>query len=212
MLIADSHALFCAGLAGLLKEVPEVDSVAVATEIDEGRRLVKRFSPDVVLANPALDAAGPFHTGQRLHPPGTKATLMFLDDAVRELNIRAAVQSHAEGYWTKHASFDQIRSAVLDLANGQLSFCPASRRYARISPGQPVFRALRKTAAVSRLTPRQLDVMRQLVQGFSVKQCAQRLGVKPTTVDSHKVRLMKTLGVHTTVELTRLAIREKLFD
>ena len=212
MLIADNHALFCAGLVGLLREVPEVDVVATAMEVDEGGRLAQRLSPDVVLANPDLDDAGPFHTGRRLHPLGPKATLMFLDDTVRELNVRAAVQSHAEGYWTKHASFDQIRLAVLDLARGQVSFCPASRRYVQISQGRLKYSALRKTAAVSLLTPRQLDVMRLLAQGLSAKQCAQRLGITPSTVDSHKMRMMKTLGVHTCVELTRLAIREKLCD
>lgn len=54
--------------------------------------------------------------------------------------------------------------------------------------------------------------MRLLVRGLTVKQSAQRLGITPNTVDSHKMRLMKTLGIHTTVELTRLAIREELFD
>ena len=54
--------------------------------------------------------------------------------------------------------------------------------------------------------------MRLLAQGLSAKQCAQRLGITPSTVDSHKMRMMKTLGVHTTVELTGLAIREKLCD
>jgi DNA-binding NarL/FixJ family response regulator len=212
VLIADSHGLFCAGLAGLLEAVPDVDSVVAATEVAEGCRLVEAFSPDVVLANPVLDDAGPFHTARRLHPTGPQAALMFLDDTVRELNIRAAIESHVEGYWTKCASFDQIRLAILDLAQGQVSFCSGARRYVKISKGRPIFKASRKTRAVSLLTPRQLDVMRLLVRGLSVKQCAQRLGITPNTVDSHKMRLMKTLGIHTTVELTRLAMREEIFD
>jgi DNA-binding NarL/FixJ family response regulator len=63
---------------------------------------------------------------------------------------------------------------------------------------------------VSNLTPRELEMLVRLAQGYSVKQCASSLGIGNSTAGNHKSRLMKKLGVHKSVELARLAIREGL--
>jgi DNA-binding NarL/FixJ family response regulator len=57
------------------------------------------------------------------------------------------------------------------------------------------------------LTPRETDVLINLAQGSSVKQCAKKLGIGASTVGNHKSRLMKKLNVHKTVELVHLAVR-----
>lgn len=60
------------------------------------------------------------------------------------------------------------------------------------------------------LTPREMGVLKLIAQGNTVKHCAELLALAPSTVDNHKSRLMKKLGVHKSLDLTRLAIREGL--
>jgi two-component system invasion response regulator UvrY len=60
------------------------------------------------------------------------------------------------------------------------------------------------------LTARELQVMTLLARGYSVRRCAQQLGLAESTIDNHKSRLMKKLDIHKVVELTHLAIREGL--
>lgn len=60
---------------------------------------------------------------------------------------------------------------------------------------------------VSRLTPREREVLQLLAQGHSLKQAAQELHRSYKTLDNHRGNLMKKLGVHDRVELARLAIR-----
>lgn len=62
-------------------------------------------------------------------------------------------------------------------------------------------------SGLSRLTNREMQVLRRLAVGQSVRQCAESLRLSPSTVDNHKVRLMKKLGVHKSVELVHAAIR-----
>jgi len=57
---------------------------------------------------------------------------------------------------------------------------------------------------------RELEVLRLIAAGHSVKECAKLLGRSTSTIDNHKARLMKKLNCHRLVELTRLAIREGL--
>ncbi len=73
--------------------------------------------------------------------------------------------------------------------------------------------SLDKTAmngSIVALSARERRVMQLLAEGRSVRQCAADLGIAQSTVDNHKSRLMKKLGIHKASELTRLAIREGL--
>lgn len=62
------------------------------------------------------------------------------------------------------------------------------------------------------ITPREREVWRLIGQGYSVRRVAERLELAESTVDSHKSRLMKKLGVHKSLELVRLAVRLGMVD
>ena len=49
-----------------------------------------------------------------------------------------------------------------------------------------------------------------LADGLGVKECAARMDLSPRTVETHKSRLMKKLGVHSSVDLASLAASEGL--
>lgn len=63
---------------------------------------------------------------------------------------------------------------------------------------------------LSTLTARQLEVLRHLAKGRTVKEIARILEVSPKSVDCHKYRLMNKLDIHDRVELARYAFREGL--
>ncbi len=62
------------------------------------------------------------------------------------------------------------------------------------------------------LTRRELEVLRLVGLGKTVNQCADSLGVRPSTVGNHKYRLMRKLGVTTSLQLLRIAVRNGLAD
>jgi DNA-binding NarL/FixJ family response regulator len=212
LVVADDHALFCAGVERLFRESPRIETVATATRFRQALRLVQRLSPQVVIVHPRLSDAGTFETARRFRDHGPSTALMFLDDLVRELHVRAAVQGRAQGYWTKHASFGAILRAVCELASGGNSFCPAAWPFIAETQNGLQFMPSARSSALARLTRRETEVFLHLAEGSSVKQCAVRLSLSPCTVDNHKTRLMKKLDVHKVVDLARLAARENLFD
>lgn len=85
-----------------------------------------------------------------------------------------------------------------------------------------LFRALAEAAGrppqperderLERLTRRELEVLRLVGLGKSVNDCAEQLGVTPSTVGNHKYRLMRKLGVKTSLQLLRIAISNGLAD
>jgi DNA-binding NarL/FixJ family response regulator len=64
--------------------------------------------------------------------------------------------------------------------------------------------------SIAALSERERQIMRLLAQGQSVRECALALGLAHSTIDNHKARLMKKLGVHKISELTCRAVREGL--
>ena len=71
---------------------------------------------------------------------------------------------------------------------------------------------LAELASIQRTTRLELEVFVHLAHGLSVKQCADRMELSPSTVDNHKSRLMKKLNIHKLVDLALLAFREGLVD
>lgn len=125
LLIADDHALLCAGLVQLFRAVPAIADLATAGSLHQAVQVGRLFQPHVVLLDAGLlDGAPPDLTGA-LQWACREAKWILLDDAVCESHVRQAIQMPAHGYWTKHVSFDRLAAAVLEVAAGRPAFCPA---------------------------------------------------------------------------------------
>jgi DNA-binding NarL/FixJ family response regulator len=79
-------------------------------------------------------------------------------------------------------------------------------------PATPTGRQLRIDAAHGPLTGREVEVLRCLAEGDSVKEAAGRLYLSPKSVNNHKYRIMQKLGLNDRVHLARYAIREGLIE
>jgi DNA-binding CsgD family transcriptional regulator len=68
------------------------------------------------------------------------------------------------------------------------------------------------TSPLDRLSPREIQVLKLVVEGRTSKEIARLLGVLPTTVDTYRSRIMAKLDVSDVPALVRLAIRYRLID
>ncbi len=212
LLLVDDHALFSAGMAGLLAATPRVASVVTATSVAQAVRRVQQLGADVLIVNPRIGNTSPFEVSRKLRAACPKVRMIFLDESTRELHVRVAVDVGVSGYWTRRDSIDQLRKAVHRVAGGRRSYCPATREY--IVPTRRGIRFCPSSnhAALALLSRRELEVMLLLVRGMTAQEAAQAMRVAMNTVNSHRIRLMKKLKVRKTVDLVRLAQREGLLE
>ena len=61
--------------------------------------------------------------------------------------------------------------------------------------------------ALGSLTPRERDVLDQLVAGASNKEAGRRLGISPRTIEIHRARIMEKLGAKNVADVVRMALR-----
>jgi DNA-binding NarL/FixJ family response regulator len=63
---------------------------------------------------------------------------------------------------------------------------------------------------LEKLTPRQLEVLRMVAEGYRTREIASRLKLSVKTVESHRGEIMKRLNIHDVVGLVRYAMRVRL--
>jgi len=210
VLVIDRHTLFGEGFATLLRTVGAVDRVAAASTMAEVPALIARLEPAIIFLDPAVHEHGPIDAAHLLADQRREAAVIFLDDAVRLAHLRAALEVGAAGYWTKHASLQQILFAIESVLAGERSFCPGASQYVISTPEGWQLRDLTGEEGWGILSRREFEVLLYLVRGLTVKQCAERMNLAESTVDNHKARLMRKLGIHRSVDLVRWATREGL--
>ena len=202
VLIVDDHTLVRAGLSRLLQTFAGVDVVAEASNADQAIDLATIHRPDLVL----LDLSLPGRTGLEAlsvileRAPGTRVVMMSMHDD--PLHVRDALDRGAAGFVVKDAAPMELELALRSALGGDVFLSPriSSRMIAPLL-------GKAKPAGVAALPPRQREILAQIGRGLSSKEIAADLGISVKTVETHRARMMETLGCRRANELLLLAAR-----
>lgn len=202
VLAADDHRIVAEGLRSLLE--PELELVGV---VEDGAELVEehdRLRPDVVVADVTMPRMNGIQAMRRLRESGTSSKFVFLTMHPDVQYAVEALEAGASGYVLKHSAPEELLSAIREALAGRTYITP------RIA-GE-VFDAIRRGEGSSgaKLTSRQAEVLQLIAEGRSAKEIAALLDLSPRTVESHKCSIMETLGVKTSAELVREAVKRGL--
>lgn len=137
----------------------------------------------------------------RLKLPGVK--LVVLSGEQQRDYVLAATRAGADGYLTKPTDRPQLARAIADAMAGRnpVSATVAGHLMSAVAAGTGMFRPQPK------LSGRENEVLRWLVDGLENKEIADRLGVSTSTVNAHLHSIYTKLGVQNRVEAVRLATR-----
>jgi len=200
--VVERHALTREGLVALINAAPGLAAVFPDSDIDRAVEFAIATHPDVVLMEFRVPGRKMFSAIQILGRRSPVTRIVLLDDQFRELHTRLARRAGAVGYVTKESSFARIDEVLRRVAAGEMIFPERSEspavEYGRRDQHDIV-------GPVARLSPREIDVLVHLSEGYSVAQCAELLGLSPSTIDNHKSRLMKKLHVNRAESLAAIA-------
>jgi HD-GYP domain-containing protein (c-di-GMP phosphodiesterase class II) len=145
-----------------------------------------------------LDGSGYFR-GTKAAQLGTASRVLAAADAYHAMT---EPRPHREAL-TAQAAAGQLRG---DADSGRLD--GAAVEAVLSAAGQPVTR--RKPAAIAGLTPREVDILRQVARGLSMRQIARELSIAPKTVDGHIQRIYAKISVSTRAGATLFALSHAL--
>jgi DNA-binding NarL/FixJ family response regulator len=205
VLLADDHRMVAEGLRTLLS--PEFDLVDV---VEDGLALVEAagaLRPDVIVADIAMPRLNGFEALARLRQDDPAVKVVFLTMHHEVAYARRALEAGASGFVLKHSAPAELVTAIRAALDGRTYVTPAlagetlpSARRGPEAPGDPA----------GSMTPRQREILQLLADGCSAKDIARRLEISPRTVEFHKYQMMEALGLHSSAQLVRWAIKQGL--
>lgn len=202
VLLVDNHPLVLDGLKAILETFEHIEVVGVAGLALAGLEIARQTRPQVALMDINMPHVNGIEALElfREQVPETRVLMLSMHDS-REY-ISTSVMHGASGYVLKDVSTEEIVQAIETVA--------ASGTY--FSSGvSDVLLERRATAEASQpLTAREYSVLLLIAAGQSNKQVAEALAISAATVETHRKKIKKKLGVSSTAGLTRYAIENGL--
>jgi two-component system response regulator NreC len=202
ILLADDHGVLRAGLRALLNSEADLDVVGEAASGDEALRLAAELRPGIVLLDLNMPGPGGIEVTRQLREVLPETRVLVLTVHEDEGLLREAIDAGASGYIIKRAVESELINAIHAVARGELYIHPSMTR-ALIH--EPAKRTRARSGGQESLTPRETDVLRLIVRGYTNRQAAEELGLSVRTVEAHRANLMGKLGLKSRVELVRWA-------
>jgi len=198
VLLVDDHAVVREGYRRLLERHGDIAVVGEAGNAAEAQLLFAKLSPQVVVMDIALPGASGIESMRRMlaRRPQTRVLIFSMYEDL--VYADRAMEAGACGYITKASAPGVLVEAVHAVAR--------DKRYVSADIAQAI--ALRRYVGemetANNLSSREFEVLRLLVQGFSVREIAKALQLHPKTVANHQSAIKQKLGADTPVRLVRL--------
>lgn len=205
ILLVDDHPLMRRGQADLLSREQDLMVCGEAGTAREAMEAIVKLKPDLVLVDMALpdkDGLELIKDIQALHP-GLPVLAMSMQD--ESLYAARVLRAGGRGYVMKAEGPERLAAAIRTVLSGQIAVSP--RMSAKILESVAAPSGKVGGGPESKLSDRELEVMRLFGEGWSTEEIANRLHLSPKTVDVHRAHIKEKLGLNTTPEFTRFAIR-----
>lgn len=207
VILADDHSVVRKGLKLLLEESGSIQVVGEANSGEQALELINEFQPQVLVT----DITMPGITGLELIPLVKKkypdTHILVLSTHNDEEYILVSFEEGALGYLPKNTKADQLVAAIEKISKGELFYTPevvdilGASLIKKRSPGKSL---------KSWLTKREKEILKELVDGATNKEIAEKLFLSIRTIDSHRRNIMKKLNVSNSAQLVKTAIEKNL--
>ncbi|HPP06931.1 MAG TPA: response regulator transcription factor [Syntrophorhabdaceae bacterium] len=204
--IADDHAVLREGLKLLLESN---EKIKVIGDADNGRDTVKQIKilkPDVVIMDIAMPELDGIEATRQIIEQLPSTSVIILSMHSSPEYVHRSIDAGAKGYILKESAGNEIINAVLS--------CAAGKRYLSKKISEQVIdeyfqqKAFKeKKDILSQLSPREMEILKLVVEGKSSAEIANIIYISPKTVETYRSRIMQKIGVKDITGLVKFAIR-----
>ncbi|MDP4264941.1 MAG: response regulator transcription factor [Bacteroidota bacterium] len=205
IIIADDHSFIRLGLIQILKD--EYPSVEI-TEVSDGESLIKEVTLhdfDLVISDLDMPGRSGLEALEQIKLIKPDLPVLILSIYTEDLYAVRVLKAGASGYMNKNAAPYELITAVHRILSGRKYITPeiAEKILAHGDIGKNPHELL---------TNREFEIFKLLASGKTTTQIAGSLSLAPTTVSTHRSRIMEKLSLSTNSELTRYAIAHHIIS
>ena len=208
LLIVDDHTLFRESLHSHLSAIDNIEVVGEAADGTEALYKTAQLQPDVVLMDFAMPNLNGLQATRQIKKRVPSVKVLILTMYETGQHIYEILRAGASGYILKKAPTQELIAAIQAVAQGDAFLCPSVTKKVLDSYLGRAKQAEEDTS--QSLTDREVELLSLIAEGKTNKEIASLLGISIHTVQTHRLNLMKKLGVHDSTQLVRYAIRRGL--
>jgi two-component system response regulator NreC len=201
VVLADDHSVVRRTLRRLLDTEEDVDVVAEAADLPTATRHVHAHVPHVLVLDLQMPNGSSLDMISRLRAqvPGTEIVVVTMETS--PLFAQRAIDAGAVGFVLKERADCELSEAVRRAAKGREYVSP------RVAAG---LGALRRAVSGDGLSPRETEILRLIALGYTSAEIAVKLHLSNRTVETHRARIYRKLGLSTRAQLVRHALDRHL--
>lgn len=198
IIIADDHPLFLIGLQTALSQ--QFNIIGTAKNGKEAVELVTNLSPDVVMLDITMPEMNGIDAALKMRQHNAATKILMLSAETDEQTLIDIVKAGLDGFISKNSSVDEIINAIKTINQGE--------RYYGTDVAQMIHNIrVAQNLKDDTFTDRELDIIRYCAEGHNYREMGNLLNISPRTVETHKNNIFKKLGINSTLDLLRYAIK-----
>ena len=206
ILLADDHAVVCAGLKTLVDAQPDMEVIGQAHDGESACRAAYELQPDLIVMDISMPGMNGAQATEQIKRNCQQIKVLALSVHEDTSYLRKLLEANASGYVLKRSAADTLIQAIRIVATGGVYLDPALAGKvvdSFVSKQPPV-----NTTFVAALSERETDVVRLTALGYSNKEIATQLNLSVKTVETYKARAMEKLRLNSRVGLVRYAMQQ----
>lgn len=193
ILVVDDHIIFREGLASLFESSKDFHVVGQAGSVQESISLAFELKPDIILMDFSLPDGNGLDAAREILRQLPACKIIFLTIYETDANLLEAIRIGAKGFLLKNISSVSLLASLRGLDQGELAMSRKMMSHALESSHGGATSA-DASSPLDRLSPRELDILRELQKGSSNKEIARRLVLSENTVKHHIHNILDKLG------------------
>lgn len=200
--LVDDHPVVRNGLRTLIDAQADMAVVGEAFDGETAAREAIETRPDVVVMDLSMPGMGGVEATSRIRAGAPEVRVVALTAHEDGGYLRQLLSVGASGYVLKRSAAAELVTAIRHAVAGNMYLDPAVAGQLTTDPARPD-----EGAARPDLSEREVEVLKQIAQGYSNKQIAARLKISVKTVETYKARSMEKLGSRSRVDIVRYAAK-----
>lgn len=201
IILVDDHSLVRDGIKSLLEDEADLLVVGEASNGAEAIEVVTILKPDLVIMDIRMPRMDGIAAVRALKAKGNPTPCLMLSMHDSEEYVLQSISAGAHGYLLKDASRDEFLKAIRTVMAGEKYFSGdlSNILIKQIMGGGGVPASSTSpapAAAPVNITRRQREILQLIPKGMTNHEIAEELGLSRRTVETHRYKMMETLGVN----------------
>lgn len=203
--VVDDHPVFRDGIVRIASGIEGVMICGEAGNAAQAFEAIAKLDPDLVLMDINLPGKSGLELLQDVHAMKPDLPVLVISMHDEHLYAERVLRAGARGYIMKQEGPDKMREAITKVLEGRVY--TSEKTTAAILDALSRPRSSTSTSVLSRLTDRELEILRLIGQSKDTREIADALHISNKTVDTHRAHLRQKLGLKNNAELIHYGVR-----